>query len=259
MSVGCAGIFLFVYLAAVVPWQLRNWIHTGYSGFSPVGVWNLYCVYRPQVEHFAGVERSHERPSHPGVPDLCSIMGDPGANFEKLEGFLEKHNFMQRESMRVIINNPGRTAMTVLSGLSKFFLSPGMSDFPYLVGIKCPEEVKQAAKEKGLWHRRMIYLQQWPVFFLLDLLLALWLWFLVFMAIRAVFRFRLCRKIDAVLLVVTIGYYAILSTVVLGGARLRLPVMPLICVLAGMEIGRYLSNTRRAKPITLAGSTSEPH
>jgi hypothetical protein len=236
-------IFLLLYSATTIPWQLRNWVHAGYWGLSPAGLWNLYCVYEPAIVQRSTSEFRIDDGDHSRSCRKCCT--DSNGCLNNLKEFPAVFACMKSGVARVIVTNLRQSAQVAMEGLLRFLLSPGTSKVLHLFGLECPEDVKQVKEGKGFLQKRLMYLQEWPAFFFLDLMLGIWLWLTVLLAIRSIFTFQLYRKTEGILIMVTVVYFAIMSSGPIGGARLRHPVMPLVCVLAGAEMLRIVGDIRQ--------------
>lgn len=240
--------FLLLSVVAVTPWHARNGIETGYWGFCPIGVWNLYCMYAPAVACSTQSGSVGQDDTSSLGRRFCHCIGDPTSCFPVEDEFSEYYRIMKREAVEAILNNSRQSVVIAVKGVAKLFLAPGSSEPLHLLGRSASEEIVEASKGKSFLQKRLIYLTQWPLFFFTDLILGLWLWFTLLLALGGIVYTRLYRTCAGILLLGVALYLVVVSAGPLAGSRLREPLMPIVCVCAGPALWHLWELRKRERP-----------
>jgi hypothetical protein len=229
------AVLLLSVLPWLAAWQIRNWVETGFSGFSSVQEQNLYFFSAAEV-----IGRVEHRP-------LAQVQSELGNNDEPR--FLERHpeavgwsqaqrvEFMGAEARRVLRAHPGVFLLMSFNGSMRTALNPGAAVLLSLMQAPVDDSALAREGDEGpmravLWTVRT-YPWQTAVMAVLGVgLLGLY----VFALLGAV-----CggapRSCLWLLLGVSLYFFAV-SGGAPGGARYRLPVMPIVCILAAAGVMR---------------------
>jgi hypothetical protein len=237
------AVLLLCVLPWLAAWQIRNWVETGYGGFSSIKEINLYFNAAADVtahmEHKSHVDVRREL----GYTEFTSASNGQVYLYQP---YLARHPeqagwsqgqrlaFMRSESVRVIRAHSGVYLLVCLAHLFKTGFDPGSGYIDSLLSLH-PEASRNAAAlaatRPARWGIVLAKTYPWQatekVVFLL-VLLALYLF-----AVRGVFRGR--HNPCVWLLLGTSLYFLVVSVAALGPAsdsRLRLPIMPVVCILA---------------------------
>jgi hypothetical protein len=226
-----------VLLLSVLPWlavwQIRNYVETGFPGFSSIQTQNLYFFSAAEVTG---------RVEHRTLP---AVQDEFGYNNEQL--FLERHpeaatwnqaqkfEFMRTEAKRILRTRPWLFLRTHLAGSIRTALNPGSAVLLDLVRAPVDDEAFTREREQGplratLWMAENHPWQTALMAALGALLLALY----VFAVLGAV-RSGAPGTCLWMLLGVALYFFGVSGGAV-AAARLRLPVMPIICVLAAAGV-----------------------
>ena len=201
-------LFLLVFAVAVLPWTLRNRAVGGYTGFSAVASRNLYF-------YVAGDEMAQAQ--HLSLEQWQQQVGkDDPARWLRLHPELQgsstaaQSQWLHRQAMQEIAAHPGRLALSWLRGELRLLVAPGTTQLFRLLAVP----------PGWAW--------RWPV----EAVFAGYLVLVYGLAALAVVRRRLPMPQRVLLLLLVAGFLAVSG----GGqaiSRLRLPVMPMLCLLAG--------------------------
>ncbi len=201
-------LFLLVFAAAVLPWTLRNRAVGGYTGFSAVASRNLYF-------YIAGDAMAQAQ--HLSLEQWQQQVGkDDPARWLQLHPELQgssvaaQSQWLHRQAMREIAAHPGRVAQSWLRGELRLLMAPGTTQQFRLLAVPFG----------SAW--------RWPV----EAAFAGYLVLVYGLAALAVARRRIAMPQLVLLLLMVAGFLAVSG----GGqaiSRLRLPAMPILCLLAG--------------------------
>ncbi len=228
------AVLLLTSLPWLAAWQIRNRAETGFSGFSSAQAYNLYFFTAAEV-----TGRVEHR-------SMAEVQNDFGFGSEEL--FLERHpaaagwsqterqEFLRTETNRVLRAHPGLFARAQLAGAMRTALNPSASVYISLLNAAPDEETYLREREQGpvraaLWAAQAHPCQTAWMAALEAVLLTLY-----FFAVRGGLR---GGASDACLwLLLGVSLYFLGVSGVLGAARFRLPVMPVVCTLAAAGIAR---------------------
>jgi hypothetical protein len=227
------AVLLLSVLPWLAAWQMRNYLETGFAGFSSIQTQNLYFFSAAEVTG---------RAEHRTLP---AVQDEFGYNDEQL--FLERHpetaglnqaqrlNFTRIAAKRILRAHPWLFVRTHLAGSIRTALNPGGAVLLDLVHAPVDYEAFTRERELGpmlaaLWmaanHPLQMAVMAAPGLILLG--------FYVFAVLGAV-RGRTPGACLWLLLGVVLYFFAVSGGAV-AAARLRLPVMPIVCVLAAAGI-----------------------
>lgn len=225
-----------VLLLSTVPWlaawQMRNYVETGFGGFSSSQAYNLYFFSAAEV-----TGRVEHR-------SMAEVQNDFGFGGEEL--FLARHpaaagwnqaerlEFMRAESNRVLRAHPGLFVRAQLAGAMRTALNPSASIYISLLNAAPDEETYLRERDQGplraaLWAARAHPGQTAVMAALEAVLLALYLF-----AAKGALRGEASGACLCLLLGVSLYFLGVSG--VLGAARFRMPVMPVVCTLAAAGI-----------------------
>jgi hypothetical protein len=227
------AVLLLSVLPWLAAWQIRNRVETGFGGFSSIQTQNLYFFSAAEVT---------SRLAHRTLP---AVQNELGYNDEQL--FLQRHpqatgwnqaqrlEFMHTEAKRILRAHPWLFVRTHLAGSIRTALNPGGAVLLDLVRAPVDDEAFAREREEGplraaLW---MAANHPWQMA-VMATLGALLLGIYVF-AVLGVVRVAAPRAYLWLLLGVTL-YFLAVSGGAVAAARLRLPVMPIACVLAAAGV-----------------------
>jgi len=243
------AVLLISVLPWLAAWQIRNWVETGYRGFSSISDVNLYFYNAAAVT--ASVKHRH-------FSDVQSELGytgflDHGGQSYLYQNYLIRHPeqagwgqaqrlaFMHTEALGVIRRHYGVYLRLCRTSLLKTVVEPGTAYFdrPLLLYPEYPGHATALFVNVGLvrWGIALFKAHPWEV--------AEKAAFEVVLLVMYLFAAR--GALDDMhnaclwLLLGTSLYFLAVSAVVGGlgaDARYRLPIMPFVCILAAAGVWR---------------------
>lgn len=253
------AVLLISVLPWLAAWQLRNWVKTGYTGFSSVTEVNLYFFNAAQVTAYV---------EHRSLLDVDRSLGYLGGlNYGEqvyiYEPYLLLHpeqtgwsqgrrlSFMRSEAFRVIRAHYGTYLhRCVVMSYFKTILYPGVGNLDHLIFPEDPGPNAGRLSENPVHLANRLF-KEFPWSAAQRLIFEVLLLGLYVLAARGIFLLVRDVRRDGVpnrclWLLLGTSLYFIAVTGVGGGpgadARYRLPVMPGVCVFAA-------AGFRRAKTI----------
>ena len=208
---GCA-VFLVAAVLPCVLWAGRNAVLTGYHGFSTTSAVHLY------ENHAPGVVASY------GDVTLDEARATLRANAAAIDDVPARVDFMAREGRRIVLEHPASFLRLYLGGVFRVLVGPGFSEYLQIYGQPAPGGLTRALRER-LWRERRSLLIGSGV------LVPIVLMQLAGALVGAV---RVRRLAAGWLLVGAAVYFVALSGGPNGHSRYRHPIMPVVCVLAGV-------------------------
>jgi hypothetical protein len=254
------AVLLISVLPWLAAWQVRNWVETGYSGFSSVKEIDLYiwdaADVTARVEHRPFSEVSREF----GIIDYTNTSGQLYLSQTYLAQHPEQAGwnqaqriaFMHSEAVRIIRAHFGVYLRSCIAPLFKTAFYPGVYYFDrslHPIHRALAAEFDYAGMPR--WQSALakaiadpLYAAQLVAFEVALLAVYLFAARGVFLAARGVFRGSLHNECLWLLLGTSLYFLAVVGAAEGPGAtpRYRLPVMPAVCILAAAGV-------RRAKPI----------
>lgn len=229
------AVLLLSVLPWLAAWQIRNWIETGFTGFSSIQTQNLYFFSAAEVT---------SRVDHRLLAD---VQNDLGYNNDQL--FLLRHpqaaewnqaqrlGFMRAEAKPILRTHPRLFLSTHLAGSIRTAFNPGAAVLLDLIRAPVDDQAFTREREQGPV-RAAIWMAQnhpWQIVAMASLgTLLLGLYILAFLGFA---RGQSPCACVWLLLGVSLYFFAVSGGAV-SAARLRLPVMPIVCVLAAAGAAR---------------------
>lgn len=244
-----AIVFILVSMSLIGAWQVRNEVQTGYSGFSAVPDVNLYFYL--------------------GAATLASIEGKSYYDVQQSLGYnndeiyfsrhpdqkqwpeAQVYRFQREEGRRILLQAPMNYIKIHLTGMLLAVFEPGGVEY-----LKLFKLYKEGGGQLGAIHDRGLIsvsvdlFKRNALFLWSNVVLALYLFAVLGFAVVAVAQ-RMVRTKTGVLLLFWVLIYLIMIS---GGpqshSRFRHPIMPVLCILAGVGIAqRRALNIRRPRGI----------
>jgi hypothetical protein len=256
------AVLLISVLPWVAAWQTRNWVETGYRGFSSVREVNLYFFDVPditaRVEHrkFTDVQKESGYLQFTRDSGQDYLFRPYFALHPEQAGWTQGQRlaFMRTEAFRVIRAHPGVYLRSRITQLFVDVFEPGAAVFDVLLFPGDPRHVGGLIMEQGLVRGAILLAKTHPWVAvekaaLAVVMLGLYLFALrgVFLAVRGAFRGGMQNRCLWMLLGTSLYFLAVAAGAGGGGtSRFRVPIMPVVCILAAAGI-------RRAKTIAHLG------
>jgi hypothetical protein len=242
------AVLLLSALPLLVAWQVRNQVETGYRGLSSVEDVNAYFFLAGDVTALV------EHRSFTDVRNELGYLGGVGYGEQAYlyQPYLAQHPeqvgwnqaqrlaFMHSEAVRVIRAHYGIFLRSCVSSIPSMVFRPGVGVFHHLLNPESAEydgDLEMAVEGKPVngvinWIRAHFWMVIEKTAFA-AVLLGMYL-----LAVRGVFRGGMYNACLWLLLGTSLYFFAV--TVVAGGpgvySRYRLPVMPIVCILAAAGI-----------------------
>jgi 4-amino-4-deoxy-L-arabinose transferase-like glycosyltransferase len=233
--------FLICSFLIIGLWQLRNYRETGYSGFSSVADYDLYC------HHAASVLAIHE-----GIPysKMQHSLGCPDKNI-----YLQRHpeqsqwdrgkiyRSMASEGMRIILGEPATYFLIHVKGMLRTLLDPGVSE--YLILFKRYSwygGLLDQILDRGLFVTIKDFANTMPFFFISMMIIT---GFYLIASLIALFHRDFPYDTATIVIFFILAYYLVVSGGPVGYHRFRLPIIPLISVFSGYGIHLAIGGFRQ--------------
>jgi hypothetical protein len=232
------AVLLLTVLPWLAAWQIRNWVETGFSSFTSVGVENLYFWETADL-----IARTEKRP----IFQVMRELGGGGSNYVAAHpeqvgwSQAQRLDFMKSETDKVVRQHFGLFLLSRIQGSTRVAFSPAASDLISQMTLADPTEVERMRAElhaQGPLYAAIKFAVARPFVGALMAGLEILLLGTYFFAVKGVLR----RGVPGACLWLLFGvwlYFMAISGGALGGGRYRLPVMPIICIFAaaGIRIG----------------------
>jgi hypothetical protein len=229
------AVLLLSVLPWLAAWQMRNRVETGFGGFSSIQQEDLYFLIAAEVKG-----RVEHRP-------LTEVQNEFGYNDEQL--FLSRHpaavgwnqaqrlEFMRVEAGRVLRAHPGVFLRAHFAGTVRAALNPGAAVLISLLSAPVDNETFLRERDQGPLRAALWMAQRHPWQTAVMAALEGFLLALYGLALRGAVCGGAPRTCLWLLAGVALYFFAI-SGGAIAAARMRLPVMPVVCVMAAAGAAR---------------------
>ncbi len=228
------AVLLLSVLPWLAAWQARNWLETGFGGFSSIAARNLYFYQAAEVE---------ARVEHRPFLDVQLSLGYSNeqaylARHPEQTGWDQAHRvaFMGSEARRVLAAHPGTSLEVDLEGSAVVAFTPSAADLLRLLGAY-PQDAPQRVVNQGPLRSAMRLAQAHPG--PAAGMAALELVLLSFYLLAARGALSGCARRELLWLLLGVSLYFLLVS---GGAqavgRYRLPMMPAVWIFAAAGLRR---------------------
>jgi hypothetical protein len=242
-----------VLLISVLPWlaawQMRNWVETGYKGFSSITEINLYLDEAADV--IANVE-------HRNFFDVGQELGNIGftdnsGQFYLFPPYLARHPeqagwsqgqrlaFMRSEALRIIRSHFGLYLHSCLVTTYKTLFDTGAGHIDALATQGAPVHISALLKNEGVERGAVRLAKVYPCLVVEKIAFAVFLLGLYWFAALGAVRCGMHNACLWLLLGTSLYFLAVTgaaSAAPIAGGRFRLPVMPAVCILAAAGFRR---------------------
>ncbi len=205
-------------------WMWRNYLVYGYFAFSSIGGTNLY-YYNAALTEAQQTGKSQSEVVTKWESDLK--LNNP----KEFDNPFFKAKHYQSNGINFIINNPGQSIGTWVGGTIGLFSHVGSSDAAQLLGLAPlkQEAHKSALLLKGEEVKNQIENKNTAESILMMLFLAFTV-VLYVMSVKGVFALN--RKQFSTQILIAASVYFVVITGSVGNARYRLPIIPILIVVA---------------------------
>lgn len=242
------AVLLLSAMPWLAAWQMRNWAETGYSGFTSMREVNLY------IENAAEVRSIVEHRSYFDIRNELGFMGFTGNSGQVYlsPSYLERHPwqagwsqteriaYMRSEAERVLQAHRGIYLRTCLHPAFTMVFDPGAGYFDHILNLENPK-LGSGLVNMGAFRWGIFLVKTYSWIAAEKAVFGIVLLGLYFFAVRGIFRGGL-PGVYLGLMLGTAIYFIVVSGAAGGfgsDARYRLPVMPIVCILAAAGFRRY--------------------
>ena len=239
--------FTVLSIGLTVVWRVRNWVETGYSGFSGISSINMYFYLAASVlaaQQHVPLVTMQRRLGY--LDDRTYLERHPE---QKNWPIAQRLDYMECEGRRILLNNLSTYIPIYLAGVGRVVFAPGATEFLKIFGLDpnsgapSRKNVRSTGLSVSIKERPRIL---WSSVLLLPLELLYPLLGCMVLSSR-----RLMREPAAIAVMLTVAYYVILAGGPLGCSRYRHPVMPIICVLSTCGLCSILSRMDNSRSRSL--------
>lgn len=248
------AVMLISVLPWLAAWQIRNWVETGYVGFSSVREINLYFFDAAEVIAHVEHRKSTDVRTELGY---LQFSNDSGQDY-LFQTYLALHPeqagwnqgqqlaFMHAEAVRVIQEHEGVYLRLCLTHLFMTVFEPGAAFFDVLLFPGDPRHVAGLILKEGLARGPILLARTYPWVAAEKTAFAVVMLGLYLFAVRGVFLAAQgflggMQNVCLRLLLGTALYFLAVSGAAGGqgaSSRYRVPIMPTVCILAAAGIRR---------------------
>ncbi|MGC9291620.1 MAG: hypothetical protein ACP5EP_02720 [Acidobacteriaceae bacterium] len=235
-----AVVFFSICAVLIGAWRVRNYVETGYSGFSSIADSNLYFFNAGEVL----AQKQHT--------DMATELGL--LHWQDTPGYLAIHPeqatwstaqqlaYQRREALRTISENKLLYLKDHLRGMGVVLFHPCATDFLWALGrspISSVVAFNATAGKKGLPATLLWMVWNYPLVFVGTAMLEVVLVAYYGLAILGIPRPYQSGK-ALITLVLVVLYFVVVAGGAAGMARYRYPIMPIVSLFAGAGLVRLL-------------------
>jgi len=253
-----AVAFVLLFTMTLVPWIVRNTKMAGYRNFSAIADFNLYFYFG------AAVKAKLEHKS------LSLAQQELGYYYYPYEDqYFQRHpeqrnwpqarilQYQNTEGRRIISQHWLSFSLIQFRGCMIVLLDPAATAALKLLRLY-PESggLLHRVADQGIFRSTLWLLRQNPIAALVVPLLGMQLGLYYILALAGLRRIP--REMGA-LFVALMFYFVLISGGPMSEARFRAPIMPLVCIAAGVAVADWHGNRgQKRRSINRSGHTFEP-
>ncbi|MFY9853390.1 MAG: glycosyltransferase family 39 protein [Terracidiphilus sp.] len=258
------GVLLLSVLPLLASWQIRNWAETGYTGFSSVSDLNLYYFIAPEVAAQVDHRKYIDKRSELGY-DCALGCGERLYLYPRYLAFHPEQTewsqgqrlaFMHSEALGVIRPHSGIYLRLCFSHLLVALFGPGTGSLRHLVSPEDFAQMSHVLAYSDPVHAEIALAKTYPWIAAEKAVFVAALFGLYLFAARGILRGGMDRSC-LWLLSGTAIYFFVISAAAGGAgvsARYRLPVMPIVCVLAAAGFVRSVKTAQLLRRLATASA-----
>jgi hypothetical protein len=223
-------VLLLFIVPALAAWQVRNYVETGYGGFSSIVEKNLYFFQSAEVTAELEHEGLKARQNQLGYLDQADYIAAHPEQAQWTQS--QRLHFMRTRSAEILKANAGLYLKTHFTGVGIVAFTPAASELMQLLDTYPKgDSMPQRILNEGILSSFQSVLLAHPLLICVMLLLEVFLLALYVFAVRGI-----CNSAARPLAVLTLVSFALYFLLISGGAqavgRYRMPIMPILCILA---------------------------
>jgi 4-amino-4-deoxy-L-arabinose transferase-like glycosyltransferase len=237
-----AILFVLMFSVLLLPWVIRNRRLADYASFSCTANWNLYFFSA------AAIEAKLEHRNFMDVSREWGNIPDPEAYFRVhpeqrawAEGAIAR--FWGTEAKRILSQHPLLYSGIHLQGCAVVLFDPEVTEIlkPLRLYSKNGADLMNRTLNQGMLRSTVWLFREYPIVTFLFPVLLLQMLFYYGFAIKGMLwlppRIRW-------LFVLFIAYVVLVSAFPAATGRYRAPIMPLVCIAAGVAIAQWRASDR---------------
>jgi 4-amino-4-deoxy-L-arabinose transferase-like glycosyltransferase len=229
------ALFVVVAMTPVILWQVRNQLETGFNGFSAISSVSMYQYLGASI--LAGEQ-------HKPLQEIKNQLGDDAGPVSYLDRHPEqrtwtpaqRYRYMMSTGEGIVFAHPFTYARIHLAGLAMVLFSSGVNPILEFFRIY-PGAGRVQLADWGMAAEARFMLANPTVFLSNAILLPIEAMYLLGAAAALASR-RLMRKPAVIAIILACAYYLIIAGGPAGLSRFRVPIMPIMCVLAAYGLRR---------------------
>jgi 4-amino-4-deoxy-L-arabinose transferase-like glycosyltransferase len=246
-----AGVFLVVCAVPLAGWQTRNYLAAGYSGFSAISDWNMYFFQGASVLAHEQAKPLEQVQLELGSCDLAIFdAAHPGL---RERGEAAKFNYLGKEGKRLVKEHVAAYAVIHARGMARLMLNPAATDALRLLSRYWENQRTLKPIDLGLLGIVRGMAREVPHVLIGNLVLGVVLGAIYCSAALGIVSGLRRLSWQLTFLAATASYFVIVSGGPTCVARLRQPVMPLVCVIGGLGVAeavRWLVARKRERSMS---------
>jgi hypothetical protein len=236
------AVLLLSVLPWLAAWQLRNKIETGYSGLTSVSDVNLYffvaadVASRAEHRNFTDVRSELGYGCGPGCGEQVYLYPHYAAIHPEQARWSQGQRlaFMHSEAVRIIRAHERVYLCSFLPHLFEAVFDPGAGAFNHLLNVGDFRQVDRLICYRNPVEGAIAIARAYPWVALEKVIFEVVLLGMFVLAVRGIFRGGIPGLYLGLLIGLSLYFFAVSSAASGAGvtARYRLPVMPIVCILA---------------------------
>jgi 4-amino-4-deoxy-L-arabinose transferase-like glycosyltransferase len=220
-------LFLLLCMGLIFIWQARNNALTGYSGFSAITDYNIYNYHAAAI--------IAKKKNIPVYEQRNAFLKEADKHSSTN---VERYSYMRREGKRIILANKKQFVMIFVKGIASIQTDPGGVDFYKILAnnAKIPSLVRIILYKVKRWESVAALVRN-PY----GLFITIWSTIYVLIGLSSYVAFISPRSgirgnPYLFIVFVVVFYFIIISGGPASYDRFRYPIMPILCLLAGILI-----------------------
>ncbi len=227
-------IFFVVAMGSIGIWQVRNYVAAGYSGFAAVSDYNLYCYNGASL--IASQKRIQFEDIHEQlgcVQHEKYFMLHPE---QRQWSQAQIYRYMGKEGKKLILSQPLTYSIIHLKGMFGTLVQTPANRYVTLLMGRFDRSLTPSYQNLGQYKSIIFWTN-------LNFSLLLGVYFLG--AATALISKRFLNNLSMITLVSVAVYFLTVSGGIVGSHRFRLPITPIICLLAGYGLWLIVDNIKQ--------------
>lgn len=227
-----SAAFVAIGMGLMAPWQIRNYIESEYPGFAAISDVNLYYYEALPVvadqQHLPAAEMDRFRIEEGEGSEENYLLKHPEQR-DWSEG--QRLRYLRQEALRIILSDPRRSVRLHFSGIAHMLIDSGRNAWLAFFRLADTSKSSTPLRSASLRERLTAAIKQKPHVLAIHGLLGLILF--TYLSLAAIGLVSPASRTPAMLMVLAVGLYLLLIS---GGLaayhRFRVPLVPVICLLA---------------------------